>query len=228
MRAPRLPTRPRPANRGFVLDHHDAGDGGFLAFLGLAIDVGYVQFVKTRMQTAADAAALGAAQEIKVSGTSGAAAAARADAALNGFHERAARRHRRGQQTRPPAGYYQADPTAVEVLHLSQTVPPFFLELVGASSTTVRLAPSRGRAAEPPVFYTLRPHRFRTHSRPAAALPSRVSCGGGSGSTRAIPHAMSVSGGATVTGAYVSIVGNYSASGGGSISPGAPPDGCHG
>ena len=206
--------RPRPANRGFVLITTVLTMVVLLAFLGLAIDVGYVQFVKTRMQTAADAAALGAAQEIKASGTSGAAAAARADAGLNGFTN--------GQRgvtvavSNPPAtGYYQADPTAVEVT-ISQTVPAFFMELVGASSTTVRARAVARQGSGTSCLYTLDPAGSSSFSASGGATV-QVSCGVVVNSSNS--HAMSVSGGAIVTGAYVSIVGNYSASGGGSISP---------
>src|ERR1035438_10115745 len=56
-----------------------------LSFLGLGIDVGYEEYVKTRMQTAADAAAVGGAQELRASGSTNLIAAAKGDAAANGF-----------------------------------------------------------------------------------------------------------------------------------------------
>src|ERR1039457_4365278 len=74
--------RPR---RGFILVTMIVSLTILLAFLGLAIDVGYEQYMKIRMQTAADAAALGGSRELSASGTGNLVSAARGDAATNGF-----------------------------------------------------------------------------------------------------------------------------------------------
>jgi hypothetical protein len=213
------PYRSRPATRGFVLITTVLTLVVLMAFLGLAIDVGYVQFVKTRMQTAADAAALGGVQEIKANGTAGAVAAARADAALNGFT------NGRGGVTvavnNPPAtGYYQTDATAVEVV-ISQTVPAFFLQLAGTTSTTVRARAVAREGSGTSCLYTLDPTGSNSFSASGGATV-QVSCGVLVNSSSS--QAMNVSGGAHVTGAYVSVVGGYSSSGGGVISP-APTTG---
>src|SRR6185312_11696025 len=71
--------------KGFVLVTLMVSLVVLLAFLGLSVDVGYMEYQKTRMQTAADAAALGGVQEIKLAGSATAVAAAKTDAALNGF-----------------------------------------------------------------------------------------------------------------------------------------------
>src|SRR6185437_9420892 len=103
-----------------------------MAFLGLAIDAGYLEWVKTRLQTAADAAAVGGAQEIHANGAANVVAAARGDAALNGFT------HGSNGVTvtvnNPPAGGYSTDnSTGVEVIVAQQT-PTFFMRLLGASA----------------------------------------------------------------------------------------------
>src|SRR4051812_39036642 len=74
-----------PGRRGFVLITMLCCLVVLVGFLGLAIDSNYLELIKTRMQTAADAAALGGVQEIKMNGTANVVAAARGDAALNGF-----------------------------------------------------------------------------------------------------------------------------------------------
>ena len=51
--------RVHSSRRGFVMVTMILSLVILMAFLGLAIDVGYEQYVKVRMQTAADAAALG-------------------------------------------------------------------------------------------------------------------------------------------------------------------------
>jgi len=202
------------SRRGFVLITTVLALVVLLAFLGLAIDVGYVQFVKTRMQTAADAAAIGGAQEIRLSGASGAAAAAKADSALNGFTD--------GQSgvtvavyNPPTSGYYTGDATAVEVV-ISQTVPAFFMELVGLASMAVRARAVSHLTSGPSCVYALDPAANGAFSASGGAAVG-VSCGIVVNSSNG--QAMKASGGAQVTAAYSSVVGGYSTGGGGSITP---------
>src|SRR3954454_7383144 len=96
---------------GFILVTMVAAIVVVLSIIGLAIDTGHLQLVKVRMQTAADAAALGAVQELRANGAANIIPAARADAAANGFAD--------GQsavtvtvRTPPLSGYYTADSTA--------------------------------------------------------------------------------------------------------------------
>jgi hypothetical protein len=202
------------SRRGFVLITTVLALVVLLAFLGLAIDVGYLQFVKTRMQTAADAAAIGGAQEIRMNGASGAAAAAKGDAALNGFTD--------GQNgvtvsvySPPVSGYYTGDATSVEVV-ISQDVPAFFMELVGTSSVGVKARAVSHLSSGPSCVYALDPAAPGAFSASGGATVG-VSCGIIVNSSHA--QAMKVSGGAQVTGAYTSIVGGYSINGGGMITP---------
>jgi Putative Flp pilus-assembly TadE/G-like len=208
------PTRRRAPERGFVLITTVLAMVALLACLGLAIDVGYVQLVKTRMQTAADAAAIGGAQEVKANDAAGAPAAARADAALNGFTD-----GRRGVAVvvnHPPAsGYSLGDPMAVEVV-ISQTVPSLFLQLAGTASTTVRARAVARLASGTSCLYTLDPTAPSSFSASGLAAV-QINCGVIVNSTSS--QAMNVSGHATVTASFVSVVGNYSTSGGGVISP---------
>ena len=146
--------RPR---RGFILVTMIVSLTILLAFLGLAIDVGYEQYMKIRMQTAADAAALGGSRELSASGTGNLVSAARGDAATNGFTN--------GQNSvtvtvnNPPStGYSTSDSTAVEAI-ISQPVPTFFMQVLGFSSGTVRaraVAKTEGGGASA-CFYTLDP-----------------------------------------------------------------------
>ena len=76
---------PKTPQRGFVMVTMLCCLVVLVAFLGLAIDTGYLKLVTTRMQTAADAAALGGVQEPKMNGGANVAASARGDAALNAY-----------------------------------------------------------------------------------------------------------------------------------------------
>src|SRR3954466_15164148 len=99
---------------GFILVTMVAAIVVVLSIIGLAIATGHLQLVKVRMQTAADAAVIGAVQELKANGSTNVTAAGKADAAANGFTD--------GQNTvtvavhKPPtSGFYTGDSTAVEV-----------------------------------------------------------------------------------------------------------------
>ena len=124
-----------PRSRGFVLITVVASTVVLMACIGMTIDAGYLQMIKSRMQTAADAAAVGAVQERKQNGSAHLVDAAKADAALNGFTD--------GQHsvvitvnTPPASGYYTADATAVEVL-ISQSVGTLFMSVIGFTSINV-------------------------------------------------------------------------------------------
>ncbi len=190
-----------------------------LAFLGLAIDSGYLQLLKTRMQTAADAAALGGAQQIRMTGPADAPAAARADAALNGFTD-GIHGVTVAVSTPPATGYYTTDASGVEVT-IAQSVNPFFMELVGSGPATVRARAVARLASSPSCVYTLDPAAPGSFSASGGATV-QLSCGIQVNSTSGT--AMTVSGGAVVSAANVTVAGNYSVSGGGVISP-APATG---
>jgi len=58
----------RRGERGYVLITSTLMILVLLGFLGLAIDVGYMEFTKRRIQTAADAAATGGAIQLRADG----------------------------------------------------------------------------------------------------------------------------------------------------------------
>ena len=87
---------------GFILTAMAVCTAVVMACAGLAIDAGYLQLIKTQMQTAADAAALGGAQEIKANGSANAVTAARNDAAAR--ITPAASQPTRGQPPHDPPG----------------------------------------------------------------------------------------------------------------------------
>lgn len=191
-----------------------------VAFLGLAIDVGYEQFVKVRMQTAADAAALGGARELSASGTANLVSSAKADAATNGFTN--------GQNSvsvtvnNPPAtGYSTTDATAVEVL-ISQEVPTFFMQVLGFSSVTARArAVARTGGGGSTCFVALDPSMSNALSVSNGVNVSS-SCGIMVDSTSST--ALTATGGARLAASTIGVAGNYTVNNGASISP-APTTG---
>ncbi|MGQ0571964.1 MAG: pilus assembly protein TadG-related protein [Armatimonadota bacterium] len=107
----------------------------FIAGLGLAIDAGATFEQNRRMQTAADAAALAAAQEVRVQNTGSYESAALDGALSNGFERDSAT----GIEVRnpPTTGAYKGDGEYVEVI-VSQPQPLFFMNLFKDSPDTIR------------------------------------------------------------------------------------------
>ena len=185
-----------------------------LAAIGLAIDAGYLQLLKSRMQIAADAAVIGAVQEYRMNGPAGVIAAAKADAARNGFTEGV-----NGVAitvNNPPAtGYSTGNPTAVEVL-ISQNASTFFLGAIGLTSATVgaravALAPSSSTCT-----FVL---------DPAASGALSITNGVGVTTTCGIVvdsasgTALAASGGAKLTASSIEVVGSYAINNGAAITP---------
>jgi len=186
---------------------------GMLAFLGLAIDVGYEEYFKVRMQTAADAAALGGARELSAGGAANVVSAAKADAATNGFTDGA--NSVTVTVNNPPAtGYSTSDHTAVEVL-ISQNVPTFFMQVLGFSSVMARArAVARAGGGATSCFYALDPSMSNAFSVSNGVNVSS-SCGIIVDSSSAT--ALTASGGATLTAPSISVTGNYTVNNGATI-----------
>ena len=125
------------AQRGQVLPFVALMIGVLLAVAGLAVDVGFHQYQQRLQQTAADSAALAGAAEYLATyyNSTDAIAAAKADAASNGFADG-------GNNTVtvnvPPAAgdAYASDTGAVQVI-IKVKQPTFFEPIVGKSSVDV-------------------------------------------------------------------------------------------
>jgi hypothetical protein len=105
-----------------------------LAMTGLVLDGGAVYQTKRRLQTAADAGAMGGAHELWRGNTTGAPDAARSDVGLNGYTDA----NSSIMVNYPPAsGPRGGDPGFVEVI-VSQRVPTFLLRILNREFTTVR------------------------------------------------------------------------------------------
>ena len=142
--------------RGFVLVATTITMSVLLVFVGLAIDVGYLQWQRLRAQTAADAAAVGAVVELRNgSGTSTIVAAGQADAALNGFTNGSS-----GTTitvNKPPlTGSLTGNNNAVEVI-VKQVIPTYFMSIIGQTQATIgaRAVSVLGSGAGGGCVYTL-------------------------------------------------------------------------
>ncbi len=185
-----------------------------LVCIGLGVDAAYLQLMKTRMQTAADAAAVGGVQERKQNGAAGVATAAKADSALNGFT------HGQNSVTvtvnnPPAAGYYTSDSSAVEV-RISQNVDALFMSVLRITSVSVSARSVARQGAGTSCLYALDPSASNAFSISGGANLT-VNCGVTVDSNSTL--ALNASGGAHVTATGISIVGGYQLSGGAILSP---------
>ncbi|MEO6834349.1 MAG: pilus assembly protein TadG-related protein, partial [Candidatus Tumulicola sp.] len=125
----------RTGERGQVLPLVAICLAVLLGFAGLAVDVGYLQYEQRQQQSAADAGALGGAEQLLADGAGCLTAAtdwstaAKGDTARNGFTDGA------GGVTvsvaHPvPTGPFTGDPCAVQVTVFSPH-PTFFSKLFG-------------------------------------------------------------------------------------------------
>ncbi len=109
---------------------------GMVALTGLVLDGGMIYNVKRRMQTAADAAAMGGAQELFRGNTSLVVAAARGDSSLNGFT------HDVNSTTvtvnNPPVNGPRAGNNLFVEVIISRPVPTTFLRIVNRQYSTVK------------------------------------------------------------------------------------------
>lgn len=120
---------------------------GILAFTGLAVDVGYIQFEKRKIQTAADAAAMGALREMEL-GNTDYTAAGQNDASLNGYTN--GTNNTTVTIANPPtSGAYSGQTDAIQAT-VQRYVPTFFMQILGqkglyiAATATAQTSTSKG------------------------------------------------------------------------------------
>jgi Putative Flp pilus-assembly TadE/G-like len=122
--------------RGYVIVAATIFLPALMAFLGLATDVGYLQWQKIHAQMAADAAAQGAGLQIlDGNGSSSVISEGQYDASLNGFTQGVSNTTVT-VNTPPLSGTHTGDSSAVEVI-VQRTLPTFFLTVIGQPTATV-------------------------------------------------------------------------------------------
>ncbi len=125
------------------------------ALVGLAADTGYFFDYKRQMQTAADAAALAGAEQLRRGGNGNGQIVNAADAAAasNGFTNTV---NGTGIQVHIPplSGYYTSDGSYVEAI-ISQTRPTLFMGILGLQSANVSARAVAGVQDSPNCIYAL-------------------------------------------------------------------------
>jgi Flp pilus assembly protein TadG len=197
----------RGRRSGFVLLTGGLLAVGLIGFLGLAFDVGYLQWTRRRLQIAADSAAVAGAQELLRGSTNNITTAAKNDSALNGAT------HGVNGVTvtvnHPPAsGVYAADNGSVEAI-VAQDAPLFFLTVFGASTTTVKARAVARLGSGPNCVYVMDPTKNKAFSLNGAFVIN-MKCGTMIDSSDAAAMYLN---GAIIWNGPSSVVGGYSTSG---------------
>lgn len=189
-----------------------------LALAGLAIDVGEFWTTRRQMQTAADAAALAAVNDLAVSNITDLTTDAHNAAAKNGFANGGTTSFSHsavtvGVQHPPTSGTYSGNDGAVTVT-ITQNQPTQFLRFVGFSTVPVRVSATGLTSTGGSCIYTLDPSGSGSFSISGTASITSA-CGlyvDSSSSSAAI-----ASGGGTVTAPRLGVVGGTSINGGGTV-----------
>src|SRR5947209_1322248 len=143
----------RGGDRGQVLPITGLAMVVLIGVSAMAVDVGYWRYEQRIAQSAADSAAIAGANELAYIGATDSVAAAKNDAALNGFTDGT------GTTTvtvnEPPAsGAYTANATAVEVI-VKTKVAPFFTGYFGISQWVSARAVAIGSSNAPNCIIAL-------------------------------------------------------------------------
>lgn len=190
------------AKRGQILVLSALSMVVLMGFAAVAIDIGSLWNTKRRMQTAADAAAVAGARELKNGNDP--VAAARLDASQNGFTHSS-----NGivvTVNHPPKiGGYSADNTAVETV-ISQARPTFFMRVLKINSVAVSARAVARAGKSNGCIWIMDPSANNALVvSGSGSITSSCSIQVNSSSS----DAMNLSGGACITGPTVNIVGNY-------------------
>ncbi len=204
----------RNGERGYTLVFVALGLTMLLGCVGLAFDVGYLEYTQRRMQTAADAAAESGAHEIQKGDTTGAVAAAQDDAATDGFNN-GTNNITVTINNPPKTGYYVGSPVAVEAI-ITQTVPTFFMHLLSQTSAVVSARAVAAQVSSPNCVFALDPTASKSLQATNDAQVN-VTCGVIVNSTSS--SALYATGSATITATALNVVGGYSTDNNGKISP---------
>jgi len=141
-------------NRGYVLVTLAAASTVLFGCMGLALDLGYFEYLKRRAQMAADAAAVAGALELaRNSSSTTVVSSAKSDSSLNGFTDGT-----NGVTVTinnpPTSGTYSGDNNAVEAI-VAQSRSTFFMQVLSVDSATVTTRAVAHTGGGPNCVYVL-------------------------------------------------------------------------
>lgn len=195
--------RRRKARAGFVLMLVAFAGVALLGMAGLAIDVGFNEVMKSKLQAAADAAALAGALEVGAGRTGSVAAAAQMDSGLNGFTNGVGGVTVTVNQP-PTSGDYAGDNSAVEAM-VSAPGTAYFMRALGFTGMTLRARSAAKPSEDPYCIYAMKTSGSDT-LRVTGNAVLNTSCGIHVNSSNS--SALHVDNNACVTASAIKVVGN--------------------
>ena len=208
------------ANKVFTLAASARGQVMLLVCVGIFVlmgmiavvaDFSFMQHQKNMMQTAADSAAMAGAEELDYGDL---VAAGKADAASNGYTDGA------GSVTvainNPPGTGPNAGNAAYVEAIVSKPEPTYFLSVIGINTMTVSVRAVAYQGSGPNCIYVMNPTATGAMSN-SGNVTVQSSCGLLVNSSAA--DGLTVNGSVTITAPTIGVVGNYTATGGASLTP---------
>lgn len=179
-----------------------------LGGVGMVIDTGSFYDLRRRVQSAADAAAVAAAQEVRLQNAASVESSALYDARQNGFADSATTSV---AVHRPPTlGHYKGDTGYVEVI-VSAKAPLFFMSALTDREFTVRGRAVAGVAGTSVCTWTLDETAKHSFNATGTSNVTFTDCGIFVNSNDA--QAARTTGSATVSAPAIDVVGNYTGNG---------------
>ena len=209
---------PGSEQSGFVLISVAALLIGLTAFLGLAFDIGELQWTRRRLQIAADSAANAGTREILAGPPSPPLFPPPSRCRAQRLHRWLSRRNRYRQQPSQNRLRHFEQP-AVEAI-VSQNVPVYFLAIFGKSTAPVHARAVSKAGPSTDCVYILSPSGSKAFSI-SGAVNINLSCGAITNSTDSA--GMSVNGAVNFTG-QAAVVGGYRCTSGRSMESRPAPD----
>lgn len=187
---------------------------GLVALIGMiaiVADFSFMQHQRNKMQTAADSAAMAASEELSYGDF---VTAGKADASTNGYTDGT------GAITvainNPPSTGPNASNSAYVEAVVSGSEPTYFLRVLGVNSMTVLARAVAYQGNGPNCIYVLNPSASAAFS---ASGNVNVQSGCGLMVNSGASDGLSANGGVTITAPSIGVVGNYSTTGGASLTP---------
>jgi Putative Flp pilus-assembly TadE/G-like len=204
---------PRGLRSGQILVLASMSMIALIGFAALAVDIGYMYSTRRTMQTAADAAAIAAANALQGTNSGSYQTAATDVATLNGFTN--------GQNGvtvtvgTPTSGPYSGNANYVEV-DVNQAVPTFFLRVIGYNTLNVSARAVSGTVNGQGCIYALDPSQSGTIAL-TGNFTVNASCGIIDNSNSS--SALTATGNGTIAATYTGVAGNYTKSGNVTMTP---------
>jgi hypothetical protein len=182
-----------------------------VGMIAVVTDFSFLQHQRNMMQTAADSAAMAGSEELSYGDQ---VAAGKADAATNGYTDGASS-VAVAINNPPSTGPNAANSAYVEAI-VTKPEPTYFLRVLGVSTISVSARAVAYQGNGPNCIYVLNPTASGAFSANGNVT---VASGCGLLVDSSSSTGLSVVGGVTITAPTIGVVGNYTATGGASLTP---------